>query len=83
MVSLRFTSMKDFSPERVASQIPVINKLVEPRMACRMLRDLLDRIPAFRERLELLLKELLEALEDAPDMTRSGLCRQVCTDDCI
>jgi type VI secretion system protein ImpC len=56
-VSLRFTSMKDFSPERVASQIPIMNKLVELRMACTMIRDLLDRIPAFRERLELCLTD--------------------------
>lgn len=51
-VSLSFASMKDFTPDAVAEQVPELKKLVELREALVALKGPLGNIPAFRERLQ-------------------------------
>lgn len=78
-VSLEFKALDDFSPDRVAKQVPELRKLVELREALVALKGPLGNVPAFRERLQELLEseearnQLLEELEqddDATDGTR-------------
>ncbi|UQZ90380.1 type VI secretion system contractile sheath small subunit [Deltaproteobacteria bacterium Smac51] len=49
---LRFGSLKDFSPEGVARQIPELNNLLELRDALVSLKGPLGNIPAFRKIIE-------------------------------
>ncbi|WP_024329540.1 type VI secretion system contractile sheath small subunit [Thioalkalivibrio sp. ALR17-21] len=72
-VSLSFKALDDFSPDKVAQQVPELRKLVELREALVALKGPLGNVPAFRERLQELLEseearnQLLEELEqDTP-----------------
>ncbi len=49
---LKFGSLKDFSPEGVARQIPELNQLLELRDALVSLKGPLGNIPAFRKIIE-------------------------------
>lgn len=51
-VSLNFKSLKDFTPDSVAAQVPELKKLIELREALVALKGPLGNIPAFRERLQ-------------------------------
>ena len=51
-VNLNFSSMKDFSPDSIATQIPEINKLIELREALVALKGPLGNIPSFRTKLQ-------------------------------
>jgi len=51
-VSLKFNSMKDFSPDAVCQQIPELKALVELRDALTVLKGPLGNVPAFRKRLQ-------------------------------
>lgn len=51
-ISLSFNSMKDFTPDAVAEQVPELKKLIELREALVALKGPLGNIPAFRERLQ-------------------------------
>ena len=51
-LSLNFKSMKDFSPENVARQVPELNKLLELREALVALKGPLGNVPAFRKAIE-------------------------------
>jgi len=68
-VSLSFKALDDFSPDKVAQQVPELRKLVELREALVALKGPLGNVPAFRERLQELLEseearnQLLEELE--------------------
>lgn len=61
-VRLNFESMIDFTPDRVARQVPELNKLLELRDALVALKGPLGNIPAFRSRLQSLLSD--ESLRD-------------------
>lgn len=54
-VSLHFGSMDDFSPDRIARQVPELRKLLELREALVALKGPLGNIPAFRHQLQALL----------------------------
>lgn len=56
-VSLNFNTMKDFSPEQVARQIPELNKLLELREALVALKGPLGNVPAFRKAIESILED--------------------------
>jgi type VI secretion system protein ImpB len=56
-VSLKFESMKDFSPEAVVKNSPELNKLLELRESLGSLKGPLSNIPAFRKKLQELIKD--------------------------
>ena len=51
-VSLKFSELKDFSPEAVVRQVPELNKLLELREALTALKGPLGNVPAFRKMIE-------------------------------
>lgn len=61
-IRLNFESMVDFTPDRVARQVPELKKLLELREALVALKGPLGNIPAFRSRLQSLLSD--ESLRD-------------------
>lgn len=56
-VELDIQSLADFSPDSVARKVPELNKLLELREALVALKGPLGNIPAFRTRLQALLKD--------------------------
>ncbi|AIQ99834.1 type VI secretion protein [Pluralibacter gergoviae] len=54
-VKLNINSLDDFTPDRVAEQVPELHKLLELREALVALKGPLGNIPAFRNRLQDLL----------------------------
>ncbi|HKB07148.1 MAG TPA: type VI secretion system contractile sheath small subunit [Candidatus Polarisedimenticolia bacterium] len=55
-LSLKFGALKDFAPESVAEQVPELNKLLELRKALQALKGPLGNLPAFRKKLQEILK---------------------------
>ncbi|WOH63808.1 type VI secretion system contractile sheath small subunit [Bradyrhizobium sp. BWA-3-5] len=72
-VSLKFESLKDFDPERVAQQIPQVRKLTELRLALIALKSPLGNVPSFRKAIQSLLENhgarprLLNELTSEPE----------------
>jgi type VI secretion system protein ImpB len=56
-VSLKFESLKDFEPERVAQQIPELRTLTELRTALVALKGPLGNVPGFRKAIQNLLED--------------------------
>ncbi|KNC89665.1 type VI secretion system contractile sheath small subunit [Trabulsiella odontotermitis] len=56
-VRLDIHSLSDFSPDNVARNVPELNKLLELREALVALKGPLGNIPAFRSKLQALLKD--------------------------
>ena len=56
-INLKISSMKDFSPDSIARQIPELNKLIQLREALVALKGPMGNIPDFR-------KAVLTALKD-------------------
>ncbi|AJC90881.1 type VI secretion system, tubular sheath protein [Campylobacter subantarcticus LMG 24377] len=56
-VNLKISSMKDFSPDSIAQQVPELNKLIRLREALMALKGPMGNIPNFR-------KAVLEALKN-------------------
>lgn len=56
-VSLAFDSMKDFTPEHVARQVPELKKMLELREALVALKGPLGNVPAFRKAIETILED--------------------------
>jgi type VI secretion system protein ImpB len=54
-VALRFERLADFTPERVASQVPEMRRLLEVRSALNALKGPLAAVPAFKKRLSVML----------------------------
>lgn len=57
-LSLKFESLKDFSPESVVEQVPELNKLIQLRTALQALKGPLGNIPAFRKKIEKLIGDV-------------------------
>ena len=55
-VALKIKSLDDFSPDRVAQQVPEISKLLELREALTALKGPMGNLPAFRAQLQALLE---------------------------
>jgi type VI secretion system protein ImpB len=56
-VHLKFDTLKDFGPAEIAKQVPELAKMLELREALTTLRGPLGNIPAFRKKIEELLKD--------------------------
>jgi type VI secretion system protein ImpB len=56
-VSLRFSSMRDFTPDAICQQVPELKQLIELRDALSAFKGPLGNIPAFRKRLEAILDD--------------------------
>jgi type VI secretion system protein ImpB len=56
-VSLKFESIKDFDPDRVAEQIPELRTLTELRAALVALKGPLGNVPSFRKAIQNLLED--------------------------
>ena len=56
-VALKFESMKDFEPESIVKQVSELNKLLELRIALQALKGPLGNMPAFRKKVEGLVKD--------------------------
>jgi len=56
-VSLKFESVKDFGPEAVAKSTPELNRLLELREALGALKGPLSNLPAFRKKIQELVKD--------------------------
>lgn len=56
-VSLKFESVKDFEPERVAKQIPEVRTLTDLRAALVALKGPLGNVPSFRKAIQNLLED--------------------------
>jgi len=54
-VELAFSSLQDFTPDSIATQVPELKKLIELREALVALKSPLGNIPAFRDSLQDLL----------------------------
>ncbi|MGC9323795.1 MAG: type VI secretion system contractile sheath small subunit [Desulfomonilia bacterium] len=67
-VELRFRSMDDFHPERVAQQIEPVRKLVETR---KRLSDLLSRLDG-NDKLEELLQDVISSTESIEKLAKEA-----------
>ncbi|MFK0092384.1 type VI secretion system contractile sheath small subunit [Pseudomonas sp. NPDC090592] len=56
-VNLQFRSINDFGPDRIARQVPELNKLLELREALVALKGPLGNVPMFRKQLQHLLND--------------------------
>lgn len=56
-VTLNFESMKDFEPEAIARKTPELKKLLELREALTALKGPLSNLPAFRKKLQELVRD--------------------------
>ena len=65
-VELRFNSLDDFHPERVAAQVTPLRKLVEAR---KKLSDLLSKLDG-NDKLEGLLKEVISSTESLEKLSK-------------
>jgi type VI secretion system protein ImpB len=54
-VSLKFSNIKDFTPEGIAEQVPELRQLMQLRSALTALKGPLGNIPKFRKKIESLL----------------------------
>lgn len=68
-VSLDFKNMRDFEPESIANQVPVLKKIIELRKAVMALKGPLGNVPAIRKTIQSILedensrKQLMKELE--------------------
>jgi len=71
-VHLKFDTLKDFGPAEVAKQVPELAKLMELREALTTLRGPLGNIPAFRKKIEELLKDPAQREKLLAELGASG-----------
>lgn len=56
-VSLKFKSIKDFTPEGIVDQVPELKSLLDLRNALNALKGPLGNVPAFRKKIQSLLED--------------------------
>jgi type VI secretion system protein ImpB len=56
-VDLAFKNLSDFAPEAVAQQVPELRRLLELRSALTALKGPLGNVPAFKKKIQALLKD--------------------------
>lgn len=67
-VQLKINSMKDFSPDSVAQQVPELNNMLELRKALLALKGPLGNVPSFRKTIQSILGD---------DKTRSQIMSEL------
>lgn len=67
-VHLKINSMKDFSPDSVAQQVPELNSMLELRKALLALKGPLGNVPSFRKTIQSILGD---------DKTRSQIMSEL------
>ncbi len=67
-VHLKINTMKDFSPDSVAQQVPELNSMLELRKALLALKGPLGNVPSFRKTIQSIL---------ADDKTRSQIMSEL------
>lgn len=67
-VHIDIKSMKDFSPENIADQVPELNKMMGMRNALLALKGPLGNVPAFRKTIQAILND---------DATRSQIMTEL------
>ena len=55
--SLKFNTLKDFTPEGLAQQVPELQQLLQLREALTALKGPLGNIPTFRRKIQALLQD--------------------------
>jgi type VI secretion system protein ImpB len=65
-VRLKFETLRDFNPDRVAEQVPELKKLLELRTALQALKGPLGNLPGFRKKLQ----SILESEADVDQILR-------------
>ncbi len=55
-MSLKFNTMKDFTPEGVLNQVPELQKLMDLRNALTAMKSPMGNVPAFRKKLQAMLE---------------------------
>lgn len=78
-VSLKFDSMKSFTPEEVAKQVPELNRLVAMRNLLQDLRNRVVSMSQFRKQLESIVKDK-DALEKLTQELDAIVARDRSTD---
>ena len=71
-VRLDIKSIKDLSPDNVATQVPELNSLLEMRRALLALKGPLGNVPAFRKTIQKVLNE---------DVSRQQIMKELGLDD--
>jgi type VI secretion system protein ImpB len=56
-ITVRISGLKDFSPDSIAQQVPELNRLLELRAALQSLKGPLANVPAFKTKIESLLRD--------------------------
>jgi len=56
-IDISFKSIKEFSPENIATQVPELNSLLDLRQALLALKGPLGNVPAFRKKIQAILSE--------------------------
>lgn len=56
-ISLKFSGMRDFDPQRIAEQVPELQKILELRHALMALKGPLGNVPAMRKTIQGMLKD--------------------------
>src|SRR5690606_15940550 len=56
-VSLKFENLRDFEPDAIADQVPVLRQLIELREALKALKGPMGNLPEYRKRLQALIQD--------------------------
>jgi type VI secretion system protein ImpB len=72
-VSLKFDTLADFGPEGIVNQVPELKKLLELRTALHALKGPLGNVPAFRKKIDALLKDSSQRQKLLAELGLGGL----------
>jgi type VI secretion system protein ImpB len=70
--SLKFNTLKDFDPDAVARQVPELKKMLELREALAALKGPMGNFPAFRKKIDELIKDPAAREKILGEITKGG-----------